>query len=400
MTSFLYLVFWLIIQGEKNIENHHTSEKSRHHTTEFSFWNLIDIAPIIVYSLGCQVQAVALYREMPIHLRHPVRFVKLVSTPAIILCLVLYISAGSLGMFAIDQQKEISGDVLSDLPTNLISASIVQFAVGISLVTVSPVIIWPIRESIMEIIEAFRSRGDSAENDDQDSGDNTPILTDSEPDLPYGFEHIKSSPLLRPSAEAGSAMAVTASLRDENPERFLRRLLKESATARVAFSLVIVGVAYGVSVLVPNVTIVFRFVGAVGASFLFYIYPSAIVMRMQYLNSRSSEETTRLIEDFTKGEKDSHESLNNSVNSIGMEPHNNSSYEDSPDVAARRRPQTNGDPGKNSLHEFDGTVDSEEEKHALRLRRLRSSTVFAACVCVLLLGVVISGLSTYSVITS
>eukprot|EP01138_Halocafeteria_seosinensis_P001629 gb/GECG01001670.1/.p1 GENE.gb/GECG01001670.1/~~gb/GECG01001670.1/.p1 ORF type:complete len:577 (+),score=40.88 gb/GECG01001670.1/:1-1731(+) len=411
--SFLYLVFWLVIQGSEHVESDDISKRSRTHTVGFDFWSIIDVAPIIVYSLGCQVQAVALYHELPKEFRRPPRFLKLVCVPATILCLILYISTGSLGMFAVNQSSPLSGDILSDLPVHDASATVVQFAVAISLITVSPVIVWPIRESIMEIIESCRhhDRTGRHSSDSDDIPEPADCQQANDDVALNGLDHIQSSPLLRPSYEAGSAMAVTASLRDDHPTEFVKRLLKESILARAILSTIIVGIAFSVSVLVHSVTTVFRFVGAVGASFLFYVYPAGVILRMQHNVGVNPEEQELLSSkaDSQGDEKDSLNSPYHGEDSDGTEEVYNPKSTPYSAYSATSTPQANGndqnnpvectDNGDKSIHDVgNSSWLAEDAQRTDVVKHLRSYSLCAMSIAVLVLGVVVGGLSTYSVI--
>ena len=365
--AILYMIGVLVFMGGRDAHEHPQSLQPR----DVPFAKLLSAAPVIVYSLGCQVQAVPLFQELPKEGRGVNVFLLCVAVPAMLLCVALFATTGLFGMLA--TYPHTQGDVLRSLPSAFLPARVAQLAVGVSLALVTPLMLWPIRTAVLNIAKQCQrgARGSGSKQPhpgltDEESpgrGHGGPLAAPSLPvrRLPGGG---LGAALLHPPAVRltvnGTAEVQEASLdpsRDRvvgpgapsqgwmppspvpgqrmqgaivrshvmrsrqassdarvsllsgqhgGPARLERQALSMSGSSpgassdgdvprrrsdsrsmcswwwweRTGVTLAILAVSFGIAVGVPSVLTVFRIVGATAGTFLFYLYPAMVYLKL------------------------------------------------------------------------------------------------------------------------
>lgn len=329
--ALVYLIVILVGKGSAVVSAHDVSAANLY--TVPSAGSLLSIAPIIVYSLGCQVQAVQLFQELtPGPGKSPGKFLAWVCAPAVIACVVLFGATGSFG--AIATEGAADGDVLRSLPPGTWFA-VGRVAVGLSLVFIQPLMIFPIRTSCRHMLERFGVAlvseneifGKPARQLDHEAGPDagpaparalevSPLhsanSTPSPPELlqlPHGPAHAvgagaPSGGWLSPSPQLPARSHAQRTISDFRlPPKLLAHPAEPSVAPalpltdcpagwdipalrrkwwlqRALLSAAVLAVSFGVTVAVPGVTIVFKFIGSTFGIFLFYIYPALAYLKL------------------------------------------------------------------------------------------------------------------------
>jgi amino acid permease len=110
--------------------------------------------PVMIYALGCQVQAVPVFAELPAAAQEPVRFTLKVAGMAVIAAASAYTVAGMFGVFAFGWEGALSGDIVTDLPAGA-PGVVARIMLTVSAAAVLPLLVWPMRRAIAALLLGF-----------------------------------------------------------------------------------------------------------------------------------------------------------------------------------------------------------------------------------------------------
>ena len=125
--------------------------------------------PVMIYALGCQVQAVPVFAELPKAARRPARFALRVAGASVLAAGAAYGFAGTFGVFAFGWMGPMSGDVVSDLPAET-SSQAARGMLCVSAMAVLPLLVWPMRRAVAALMldGGCASRLDEGTDEEED----------------------------------------------------------------------------------------------------------------------------------------------------------------------------------------------------------------------------------------
>jgi len=108
--------------------------------------------PVMIYALGCQVQAVPVFAELPAGARDsPARFTFRVAGLSVFSAGAAYAVAGCFGVFAFGAEGPMTGDVVSQLPSTA-AAQAARGMLCLSTMAVLPLLVWPMRRAVAALL--------------------------------------------------------------------------------------------------------------------------------------------------------------------------------------------------------------------------------------------------------
>lgn len=119
-----------------------------------SLQSSLDSLPVFVYALGCQVQAVPVFAELPRDAQLPARFTAKVAGMAVIAASIAYSVAGVFGVFAFGWKGTLPGDIVSGLPAGT-AGDVARGMLTVSAAAVLPLLVWPMRRAIAALLLGF-----------------------------------------------------------------------------------------------------------------------------------------------------------------------------------------------------------------------------------------------------
>jgi amino acid permease len=146
--SILYVVILVIAKGAAQ-RGATTGAK----LTNYVAWNklsldkFVSFAPVVIFAFGCQVQMTPIYWSLPARSRSVAEFVPVFST-AVFGYFILVVCVGVFGVLAFPSHKFDCGDVLLNFDPRSTSAIIGRLALTVSLSLMSPLLVFPARESM------------------------------------------------------------------------------------------------------------------------------------------------------------------------------------------------------------------------------------------------------------
>jgi amino acid permease len=267
--------------------------------------------PVMIYALGCQIQAIPVFQEMPSQVRHPGRFTLKVAGLTLLTTGLCFTIAGMFGVFAFGRVGALSGDVVSDLPAG-VASQIARGVLAVSSTCVLPLLIWPMRRAVSALLVgggcSSRFSETGAANEDQDiaglrrtlshDGLTTSLLeaaidedsllnssTDSLGDIQGGVTHVGGVGVSRgfaasPHVPLHAPKDRAVPEHDSASKRLWRCCCEPTMWRRVWVSGTILLLALVIALAVPSIKVVFQVVGATGASVMFFVMPPMAVIRL------------------------------------------------------------------------------------------------------------------------
>lgn len=221
------------------------------------FMSILTSCPIILFSFACQVNVCAIYAELPFF-RSPATdnidqdrtFIKLsamktVTRSAVGICAMLYLTISACVLA--DFGSEVKPNVLNNYRPPVGVMQIATVAVALAVVLAFPLNIFPARETLLGMLARRRRASGHSEGDDNNE--------ELGQDVPY------------------------QSIGDESTERAAPPTPEHSETPsslHYVLTLLLAGSALFLACILPNISIVFGFVGGTAASVLGFIIPGAL----------------------------------------------------------------------------------------------------------------------------
>lgn len=249
--------------------------------------------PVFVYALGCQVQVVPLFAELPASHRAVWPFTLVACGASVLATGVAYTTAGVFGVFAFGNHGSIAGDVVSNMDQSSASQA-ARVMLCISCAAVVPLLIWPQRNAIAALLTAAGfSKG-----------------SDREPPTSAADSSTATTTALRDSGELDARLlpvdeeqlgSFSVNPTDTRPEgrcssRIRTLCCQGGLLQRLWIGIVLMACAAVIAFVVPSIKVVFEVVGASGASIMFFIIPGSAILRADRLHvtrPRSSDAHVR-----------------------------------------------------------------------------------------------------------
>ncbi len=221
----------------------------------FNFIGCVLGIPISIFSLGNHCQVVPVFLEMRPEAQR--RFGSVVTT-AVSACVVLYLLTGVFGYLAF--RDGTKGDVLLNFSVTDPAADVAKALLAIHIVLAYPVLLYPCREAIALLLSLRQGRSSS-------SGESSSSDTDALLGADYKDRSKDSSPSSSGSGISGALWRI--------------------ATSNIAQSAVLVLFTSGISILFPQVAVVFGLVGASISTWQIYGIPGLLLLRWSAARSGS-----------------------------------------------------------------------------------------------------------------
>lgn len=316
---------------EEMISDSSSSEDACNTTVEYTrlasgqqLLDTVNSLPLIMFAYCCQVNVYDIYRELGTPTEAKMMRVSWMGMVG--LCFVIYSCMGIFGY--LDFRADVEGNVLRNLQYDVqrdgvIAAAFV--AITLTVVVAFPLVVFPTRESIFHIL---RAPATAAEREAIITQARDPRTSDAvERDYVIGpaarIRRVHSCPSFRtpprgadpaqdsPGAHSGPvclrhpftpdlvpafatperkerdrvgsfhSLPFTAPENYYIPPQPTRVYRRPEAWRHYLVSLAISGSALALAVLIPNITVVFSFLGGVCASFLMFVLPAGFVRRLR-----------------------------------------------------------------------------------------------------------------------
>lgn len=166
--SLLVVIITIIAKGLHAVQ---TPNKSITDLEWFHFdvQQFLGVAPILVYSLGCQVQVLPIFWELPKELRTPGTF-RTIAFISVGSCLFLFCAVGICGVLAFDEGSSLPGDIVKAFPHGSGEAMAIRAALSVSLMLMCPLLVWPTRRSIDHLLFPSSDHHEPARRGSLDKG--------------------------------------------------------------------------------------------------------------------------------------------------------------------------------------------------------------------------------------